>query len=372
MPTIRSLPAFAAMCLATAASAQQPSWRIRVSSNTPGLNPVSWGPALAFDAARRVCVLFGGTTGGTATWTWDGRAWTLYQVPAPVPRVAPGMVYDSARSVVVLYGGDFGTVYSDTWEWDGAAWTQRQVSGPGPRTRHGMAYDSDRNVTVLYGGGVNDTWEYDGVAWVQRSTNDAPGGGPMAYDTVRQVTLLVDGVSTWAWNGQQWSVLAPSPVGAIDTSLAFDSHRGICVLFAGTDFEFGQTWEWNGAAWASTASSFPIARPDNGLAYDSYRRRTVLFGGRCHCDNGDSGATKETWEYGLICYPDCDGISHPPVLNINDFLCFMNSYAAALPLSTFGEQFQYANCDRSSAAPVLSVNDFLCFMNSYAACCATR
>lgn len=197
MRTSPSRPIAIGLAIAAAACAQGPSWRIRVTLNTPGPNPMSWGPALAYDAARNVCVLFGGTTGGTITWTWDGRAWTQYLVtPAPSARVSPGMVYDSERAVTVLYGGDFGTTYADTWEWNGASWTQRNIPGPGPRARHGMAYDSDRHVTVLYGGGVNDTWEYDGIAWVQRSSNDAPLGGSMAYDSARHITLQVDGQNT--------------------------------------------------------------------------------------------------------------------------------------------------------------------------------
>lgn len=45
-------------------------------------------------------------------------------------------------------------------------------------------------------------------------------------------------------------------------------------------------------------------------------------------------------------------------LNVNDFQCFVNRFAA-------GEAS--ANCDGSTAAPVLNVNDFNCFLNRYAA-----
>lgn len=347
-----------ALILAMAATANAQSWRVRTRYNTPGPNPFGWGSSMAFDAARQVCVEFGGTTGGTLTWTWDGRGWTQYNVtPAPAPRVAPGIVYDSSRSLIVLYGGDYGTVFADTWEWNGTDWTLRNIPGPGPRTRHGMAYDSDRHVTVLTGGGVSDTWEYDGVAWSQRTTNDPVHYGSMTYDTARHITLLVDDVSTWGWNGQQWSALAASPIGPIDSSLVFDTDRNVAILFAGADFQEGQTHEWNGTAWTHLLITSPIARPDNAFAYDSVRQRAVLFGGRCYCD---SGGTRETWEYGRICYADCDGISAPAVLNVNDFICFINAFAAKSP---------YANCDNSSIAPVLNANDYICFSNSYAAGC---
>jgi len=64
--------------------------------------------------------------------------------------------------------------------------------------------------------------------------------------------------------------------------------------------------------------------------------------------------------YGTGCYANCDGSTALPVLNVNDYVCFLNHYAAADP---------YANCDDSTAAPILNVNDFICFMNNYATGC---
>jgi hypothetical protein len=66
------------------------------------------------------------------------------------------------------------------------------------------------------------------------------------------------------------------------------------------------------------------------------------------------------WACGTRCYSNCDGSSISPILNVNDFICFMNSYAAGQ---------SYANCDQSTIPPILNVNDFTCFMNRYAAGC---
>jgi hypothetical protein len=60
------------------------------------------------------------------------------------------------------------------------------------------------------------------------------------------------------------------------------------------------------------------------------------------------------------CYVNCDASSVPPILNVNDFICFQNKYAAGDP---------YANCDGSTAAPVLNVNDFVCFLNRFGVGC---
>ena len=63
---------------------------------------------------------------------------------------------------------------------------------------------------------------------------------------------------------------------------------------------------------------------------------------------------------GSPCYANCDQSAAAPVLNANDFQCFLNKFAA-------GDS--YANCDNSTAAPVLNANDFQCFLNSFAAGC---
>jgi hypothetical protein len=61
------------------------------------------------------------------------------------------------------------------------------------------------------------------------------------------------------------------------------------------------------------------------------------------------------------CYANCDGSTTPPILNVLDFSCFLNKFAAGDP---------YANCDASTTPPVLNVLDFSCFLNKFAAGCS--
>jgi len=63
---------------------------------------------------------------------------------------------------------------------------------------------------------------------------------------------------------------------------------------------------------------------------------------------------------GANCYANCDASKVAPCLNVNDFICFNNLYAAS---ST------KANCDASTIPPTLNVNDFICFNNLYASSC---
>jgi hypothetical protein len=61
------------------------------------------------------------------------------------------------------------------------------------------------------------------------------------------------------------------------------------------------------------------------------------------------------------CYANCDGSTTAPVLNVGDFTCFLQKYAAGDP---------YANCDQSTTPPVLNVGDFTCFLQKFAAGCS--
>ena len=53
------------------------------------------------------------------------------------------------------------------------------------------------------------------------------------------------------------------------------------------------------------------------MAYSTARRAIDLFGG----DNPNSSVSYlgDTWELGFSCYPNSDGSTAPPILNINDF-----------------------------------------------------
>src|SRR5438552_12415430 len=129
-----------------------------------------------------------------------------------------------------------------------------------------MAYDGVRGRAVLFSGvGVNgggnpaDTWEWDGSNWSQRSPATSPAartGHAMAFDSGRGVTVLFGGMyyrnDTWEWDGNNWIPRAPpvSPPVRFGHALAYDSGRGVTVLFggAGDSGPRNDTWEWNGAA----------------------------------------------------------------------------------------------------------------------------
>jgi hypothetical protein len=61
------------------------------------------------------------------------------------------------------------------------------------------------------------------------------------------------------------------------------------------------------------------------------------------------------------CYANCDSSTTLPCLNVLDFGCFLNKFAA-------GDTT--ANCDSSTTPPVLNVLDFGCFLNKFASGCS--
>jgi hypothetical protein len=69
------------------------------------------------------------------------------------------------------------------------------------------------------------------------------------------------------------------------------------------------------------------------------------------------------------CYANCDASTAPPVLNVDDFTCFINQFALAQTLPPEQQATHYANCDGSLTSPVLNIDDFTCFINQFALGC---
>jgi hypothetical protein len=69
------------------------------------------------------------------------------------------------------------------------------------------------------------------------------------------------------------------------------------------------------------------------------------------------------------CYANCDGSTTEPILNVEDFICFVNEFASALALPPAQQVTHYANCDGSTTEPVLNVEDFTCFVSAFAQGC---
>lgn len=213
-------------------------------------------------------------TGGAVTMRWGGMRWrTIVGDSTPVREGAAG-AWDSQRHRFVLFGGLVRDHYAgDTWEFDGHRWLQAATNGPPPMLGAAMAFDSERQVMVLFGGvdtaghKYGDTWEWNGASWTKVATAGpaARFGAGIAYDAVRHETILFGGTDssntklndTWRWDGRRWqgAEVGLAPVPRSEGYLAYDSARGIIVMFGGegaVNFpSLGDTWEWNGVRWKS-------------------------------------------------------------------------------------------------------------------------
>jgi hypothetical protein len=93
------------------------------------------------------------------------------------------------------------------------------------------------------------------------------------------------------------------------------------------------------------------------------------------CPTNGMGATRSyldnvrVYTEPAACYPNCDGSTVQPILNVDDFTCFINDFALGQSLPPAQQVASYANCDGSTIAPVLNVDDFTCFINAFAGGC---
>ncbi len=144
----------------------------------------------------------------------------------------------------------------------------------------------------------------DNIAWSQRVGPSPRINHAIAYDSARGVTVLFGGDTsdgnnseTWEWNGTIWTQRAVvGPSARVYHQMVYDSARHVTVLFGGyaNGTTSGETWEWNGTAWTQRVVSGPSARYSHAMTYDASRGVTVLFGGT----NATSGETSgDTWEW---------------------------------------------------------------------------
>lgn len=340
--------------------------------------------AMAFDAHRCVAVAFGGTTGGTSslndTIEYDGSTWHSVPAPGPSARVHAGIVFDPVRRVCVLYGGrstSAAAPLTDTWNWDGSHWALSSTVGPllpSPQ----LSFDSVRGNVVLVGGAESGqpirVWDWTGTTWANRpvptptlppfanmttSRSPAPLAG-VAYDSARSRLVAVHTTGVVYELGPATlppAILAqPEPV-----SIPQRRTATFAVEVAGTD-PVRLLWRRNGVNLADGPTG-------HGSAIIGSRDKSLTIASigpedegdyQCLVQNlaGDVFTTAVTLD--VLCYADCDGTSHPPILGATDYICFMNKFAAGDP---------YANCDDSTNPPVLNVADFVCFLSRLAAGC---
>ncbi len=243
-------------------------------------DPMS-GMRLAFDPSAGRVVSFGGYSNRRSRSdlrALDDGMWKALGQHDAMPAAEPGFVYGSRRHTFVAFGGSAGRgqAHADTWTFDGVRWNKIAAAGPPARQGHVMAFDDKRGRTVVFGGtgaatppnpppALGDTWEFDGQRWTQ--IDAGPGPSPrhsagVAFDSRRGLVIIFGGMDasgfladTWAWDGHAWVRLAQSPTGPEPRAmgyLAYDKKRDRVVLFGGRKGwpnDLNDTWEWDGTSW---------------------------------------------------------------------------------------------------------------------------
>ncbi len=214
-----------------------------------------------------------------STWLWSGSDWLLH--PATLGGSgSPGnvaMAHDPGRNQTVLYvgtrysGGSM-TPVSQTYLWDGFAWTPRPTAViPWPVEQATMAFDGSAGRLVLGTNGVGGGafYEWNGNNWQQRLPLGAPGAtGAFAADTTQQRVVMFDSVlnaqpnHTWTVaNGIVQQLSTPvEPARRLGAAMAYDPIRQRTVMFGGAavwnvalnqTWVLGDTWEFQMPAGAS-------------------------------------------------------------------------------------------------------------------------
>jgi hypothetical protein len=320
---------------------------------------------------------------------WDGSAWhaagsmlgpieavTTFDFDGPGPN-PPQIVAANDYSVQT---------------WDGTQWVQLggyfQTTQPNdyPAIYCLAALDPDGPgpaPTQLYVGGhfsrvgsfnVSTIARWDGQAWQGMSlsgdcyaitTFGSGGADPASVQLYAGGSLYLNqSVGAARWDGTTWSALYPSS--QVRAWCVFDADgpgTRTPILVAGGSVPGGGALQaWDGYGWSAIGSGLDGAVLALAPVSDDPAHPQLHVGGS-FTRNGDnvSGSFARIMCVPYPCYANCDGSTAPPILDANDFQCFLNKY-------TMGSS--YANCDGSVAPPVLNINDFQCFLNQFAAGCS--
>lgn len=213
---------------------------------------------------------------------------------------------------------------------------------------------------VQKGNGVPDAVVYDDGTGPAIFTNSVP---------------TIDGIGAerqglFKWDGTTWTFVGgpafPSARYIMDLQV-FDDGRGPAIYIGGEFQNFGgvvtenivrysgQGFEAVGGGIRTLVKSMGVVRDQRGLSLWVQSQASNSY-------NSVAGGVV----YGFAqwvgckepqCYANCDLSTGSPRLTANDFMCFINKFAAKDP---------YANCDVNAS---INANDFLCFLTAYAAGC---
>jgi YVTN family beta-propeller protein len=158
------------------------------------------------------------------------------------------------------------------------------------------------------------------------------------------------------------TIVATVPIGPAQARSAWLS--GATLYIGATMTGGGRLLELNAAGPATAlVGTTDLTGPPSSLAFSQSLGQAVL------AQPGRRPEGVDVVSFLQPCYANCDGSTIPPILNVEDFTCFINRFAEGTLLPHQQQLTHYANCDQSTTPPVLNVEDFTCFINRFAQGC---
>ncbi len=335
-------------------------------------------------------VLFAGgtftTAGGAAAShiaRWDGAAWSPLMVGANNgvnSTVNAFMTYSDSNGPALFAGGGFttagGVAANRVGRWSGSAWTSLGTAAANGVNNavNSMAVYDDGTGSALFVGGIFTAAGGLTAGHIARWSNSWSAVGSTGTNgTVSALaSFITDPAGAALWVGGafdsadgkpssnigRWTVVGPSPViGQQPQPHAAYTTQPTSFSVAATGSNLTYQWRFSGIPLSNggriSGATSPVltlnaVQPSDAGPYD-----VLVYG--CLGVTPSSPALLT-----VVCYANCDQSTIAPILNVNDFQCFLNHFAAGDP---------YANCDGSTTAPALNVLDFTCFLNGFAAGC---
>jgi hypothetical protein len=272
---------------------------------------------------------------------WNGSAWDF------VASTGAGEIYEIVRFdtgstpdiyVVGQFDSIGGVQARGFAKWNGSEWSE-----PVPEARHNPWSPASRSTLVA-----------------------DLGDGPALYTLKVHVPGLPGRI--FKYNGTTWSQFGEfsTPPGSLYNVVDMHLHddgRGPALYICGSFDDFGGV-QARGIVRFDGVNYEPLGAGGMSryLATVDDPAGTALFVGQTSQTTGGGTVTNlaALWVGCPNCYANCDLSTTAPKLNIADFVCFLQKFAANDP---------YANCDNSSAAPAINIADFQCFLQKFAAGC---
>lgn len=219
---------------------------------------------------------------------------------------------------------------------------------------------------------------WDGQQWVSSGDMDSPFlSDPVAFDDGSGLAAYGHGGVTvgsthyaglMKFDGQHWTILGhydPQSIQVVRGAPMFDDGHGPGMFIWGAFTSMGGVAANSIAryglldhTWSALGSGLGDGGDMTGVAALPTRRGPSLFalGSFTHAGGGVANHTAQ-YVGCPNCYANCDLSTTPPLLNVNDFVCFLYKFVQRVP---------EANCDNNAS---IDVNDFVCFLSRFAAGC---